>query len=90
MASRSNQTTSKLNLEPLFQLRRMQGFLQADRPEGLVVRLPGGAKLHHRQAAEEPVPVLPLPEVSGVRHEERGGPRGAPEECSRGGRRAPE
>lgn len=55
----------------------MQGLLQADRPQGPHVRVSRGAQLYHRQAAEEPVSVLSLPEVFSVRHEAGGGAGGA-------------
>jgi hypothetical protein len=68
----------------VLQLRRLQGLLQTDGAEGPVVRLPGGEELHHRQEAEEPVSVLPLPKMPEHGHEAGGRAGGAPEDEGQG------
>ena len=55
----------------------MQGILQEDGEEGFDVRVPRGSPVFDRQEAEEPLPVLPLPEMSADGHETRGRSRGA-------------
>lgn len=42
---------------------KVQGFLQADRAEQAGVHLRGGRELRDHQGPEEPMPVLPLPEM---------------------------
>ncbi|PAA76698.1 hypothetical protein BOX15_Mlig022363g3 [Macrostomum lignano] len=58
-------------------LRGLQRLLQADGAQGFEVHLPGRAPLLHRQAAAEPLPILPLHEVPGHGHEARGRSGGA-------------
>ena len=60
-------------------VRGLQGLLQAHRPEELQVRVPGRQELPGGQAAPQPLPVLPLPQVSGGGHGEGGGAHGRPE-----------
>ena len=52
----------------------MQRILQADGAQGSDLCLSGGEIMHHRQETEEPVPVLPVPEVLVHGDEERSGP----------------
>ena len=54
------------------QLRGLQGLLQAHGEEGPELHLQGQQGVSGGQEAEEPLPVLPVPEVPGHGHEERG------------------
>ena len=57
-------------------LRGLQGLLQAHRSEERQVRVSGGQELPGGQAAAQPVPVLPVPEVPDRRDGEGGGEDG--------------
>ena len=52
----------------------MQGVLQADSAQGPDICLSRREVMHHRQETEEPLPVLPVPEVLVHGDEERSGP----------------
>jgi hypothetical protein len=68
----------------IFQLRGLQGLLQAHGTQGPDLRLQGGEALPDRQATAEPLPVLSLPEVPDDGHEAGGCAGGAPADQGEG------